>query len=258
MAASNWSGPSGDWLKRHWRGDETLPVLEEEAARDATASQNLPENPFEPPLPALLPIVSPAVGAGVLYLKVKDDRTGAPIWKKYLGFSGEPWARHGRSPVYWWLGYIPRWKRAELVIVASPLVELATTYTPAFWQPSNEPVLTVVRVGSADVVPEPGEPLRLYDLIGDSQQLKNGVDLSDPDLTGHERFIGEHYSLTEDPITIAPRINGVTISQDDGQWRVDISHDTPGHRGAFVYELRPVDALPETSIRATRRSSSCA
>ncbi|MBM3811656.1 MAG: hypothetical protein FJW20_08455 [Acidimicrobiia bacterium] len=246
MAGSNWTGPTGEWLERNWRGDGTLAFVagEQILAPDAQ-------------FPEFLPVLSPAAGAGVLYLKIP----GANVWKKFLGFSGSPWDKTGRCPVSWWMSYLPRWKRSRLDLVASPEVELWTTGTEGIPTLSPEPFITILRVSSLELVPDPDSPQPIAALIGTPLKLVNGVDPNDlkvasedpsRDLSDSERYAAGYHVATVDPITVHPGPNRVSIVQDNGQWSVHIKKTSLLVPGGFAYQILPV-AKDESVVEAARR-----
>jgi hypothetical protein len=233
---SNWqAGPSGEWLERIWNREDTLPSVEGESL--------LPPGQY---MPEVLPIVSPSVGAGALYLKL----AGETVWIKYLGFAGAPWDKSGSCPVHWSLSYLPRWKRPRVDFVAAPDVSIWKRNTDPYFGP--EPLIAIIRAGSIDWVPEQGQPqpLRIFEVLGSTLHFKNGVNLADldvdaagldkPALTSHESYLLNEHVATDDPITVQPMPNRVLISHDYGQWTIEIAKTNPHTPGGFVYQILPV------------------
>ncbi len=214
---------SGDWLKKNWKGEGDLAF----AGGD---DERLPDGVY---MPELLPVVSPADGYGVLYLKLpKADK-----WVKYLGFCGRPWDKASRCPVVWYLTYLPKWQRPRIDVIASPDVSIWKRHTDPIFGP--EPLIAVYRAGSIQNVPDPGIPFVASQLIGSPVKLINGADAEEPEPSFHEIEALNH-RITEDPITIQPGPNRVAIQQDNGQWCITISNTNPLHPGGFVYEIIPV------------------
>ncbi|HEY7304084.1 MAG TPA: hypothetical protein VH601_08225 [Bryobacteraceae bacterium] len=231
------------FLATYRKGDEILPVE--------------PGDPplFTDPLPQLMPIFSAVAGAGVIYARVPDFRTGVPQWKKQIWFAGEPWYASGRNRVYWWLSFNEFRRRALLVLIVAPEVEVWKTVINDFsWVPPQHPWIDIFRVSSSDLVPALGASLNIHEVLGEDTHLVNGVDITYPQLTPDEANIAASYPALDVPVTIKPRQNQLLIEQDYGHWSVNIRLNTRGWAPeGFVHQVLPAaydkDRLPYITVR---------
>jgi hypothetical protein len=208
------------------------------AIKEAEAAGKAP-----PLLPEMLPVLFPVCGAGSLYLRAQVTGSGAPIWEKVVDFIGLPWHRDGRQPASWWLEYSPKLQRPILFVAAAPEVEVFQPGSVRYLPVWHVPQLQVVRVASADLVPRPGLPVRLHELIGQERHLTNGVDPADPELTVEEQFILNH-ATADVPVVIQPALNSVRIRHQRGHWDCKLRIEQPNLPGGFVYQVLPAHLEP--------------
>lgn len=244
MAQQAWQIAHRDeFLRTNRKGDQILAIDEGDLGE------------FSEPLPRLRPIFSATAGAGVLYARVPDLHSGVTQWKKQIWFAGEPWSETAKNRVYWWLGYSEYRRRAMLVMIVAPEVEIWKTVIPDFsFIPPQHPWIDIFRASSADLVPALGSPLNIHDVIGEDTYLTNGVDTSFPEFKPEEARAVASYPGLDVPVTIKPRQNQVLIAHDYGHWRVRVGLSDRGWTPqGFVYEVLPAsfdnDGKPQITVR---------
>lgn len=234
-----------EYLRQHRKGDQdSLAIDPEDAARLATSLE-------DPRLPALLPVFSAQAGVGVLWALVPDMKTGARFWKKQVWFAGAPWT-NASNRVYWWLSYNEQWKRASLIVVVAPEVEVWTTLmNDESWVPSQYPRIEVFRASSAELVPALGSALQIHQIIGQEVLIVNGFDPADVDLSDTEQRTLQITPAVE--AIIRPLRNRVLLRHTEGHWSLDMRMGRGWVPQGFVYEVLPVrkdaNGVPLTTIR---------
>lgn len=195
--------------------------------------------------------LSPAAGTGrLLILAPSPYGTGASgeINAGFLGhevvtWEAPPWGVTTRMPVAWTYQQDPPRRRNLLYVVAGPEVRLDVHWDIALASglPTDLiPELCVLRAQSTSLVPDPGAPFRVTDLIGAPERLVNGRDPDDenqPAPLAGEAYIVDYLGLPAvDRATISPRPEGVVIDHSLGHWQLALR--APLREPArFAYEI---------------------
>jgi hypothetical protein len=178
-------------------------------------------------------VVEPRAGSGVLHFFRDGERDReASATFRFLG--GAPWHLSGRQPFAW--DYLePSGERdyglIVLVLARSVTLEQTARDLSPIPVPGQTPIFVqTYRVQDDELLPAPGAPLTLQQIVGQPTRWDRGQD----PFADSERQVARAPSL--DYATIQPYPNGVRLQHEGGKWSCQIAAPL-AEPAAFAFDV---------------------